>query len=516
MNRRRNALIAIGGIVLIVIAGLVVHRGQNALAVQERVVHYADFQTKLPETGVIQLPRTVTIPAGVSGNIEAIFVKAGDRVAAGRLLATIFNAQISSNVRDAEETAISAQGKTQSVAETNAVLPEQNRSSVLQAEANVVAARSQETQAQQDLVAGSQSGLGYGGTTAEEQRLSADTSLAKAATDLGEAKRTYDANKFLYDQKGLSHDALLQSQARLDEAQATYDQARRERSILGGQLTRETQVLRDRVGSAHDGVLQAEAALAAARATATESKEGDLVAAQGDAGRAVADLSYAREQASKLRIAAPFDGIVQSVAAEANDPLRPLQPGDSIVSGQALFTLAADDNFIVRTKVDEQDVADLRIGERAIVSGEDFNGAKLPGYVVSISPVAQQSQDPSNTSRQVLTTIALERRLPFLRDGMTVDVDIVTHAEKHVLVAPNDAIHKDDKGSFIFVVQGGRARRTNVTIGAQNDTDSIVKSGLHDGDTFVAEKSTEVTPDGPVKPAPTPTAGSSPTATKGE
>ena len=116
----------------------------------------------------------------------------------------------------------------------------------------------------------------------------------------------------------------------------------------------------------------------------------------------------------------------------------------------------------------------------------------------------------------MLTTIALERRLPFLRDGMTVDVDIVTHAEKHVLVVPNDALHTDERGSFIFVVQGGRARRTNVTLGAQNDTDSIVKSGLHDGDTIVAEKNTALAPDAPVKPAPTPTAGSSPTATKGE
>jgi HlyD family secretion protein len=513
MNRRRNTIIAIAAIVAIVIVGFAVRHGKTATPVQERVVHYADFQTKLPETGVVQLPRTVTIPAGVAGNMGLISVRAGDHVTAGQLLATIVNEQVASNVRDAEETAASAQGKAQSVADENAALPAQNRSSVLQAQATLVAARSSLTQAEQDLSQGSQSGLGYGGTTAEEQRLGADTTLAKAATDLREAKRTYDADSFLYDQKGLSRDALMQAQARLEQAQDTYNQASRERTILGGQLSRETQVLRDRVGSARDAVLQAEAALAAARANAAESKTGDLEAAQADAGRAQADLDFAREQASKLQIVAPFSGVVQSVAAESTDSLRPLQPGDSIVAGQELFTIAADDNFIVRTKVDEQDVADLQLGQRAIVSGEDFGNQKLAGHVLTISPIAQRSDDPSNTSRQVLTTIALDKKLPFLRDGMTVDVDIITHDQKHVLTAPSDAIRHDDKGTYILVVRDGTATRTPVKTGAQNDTDTVIASGLHDGDTIVAEKASDVEPDAVVTPAATPTPGSSPSST---
>jgi HlyD family secretion protein len=516
MNRRRNTLLVIAGVAVVIVLGLIFHHGSNPIAVQERVVHYGAFVTKLPETGVVQLPRTVSIPAGVGGNMGEIEVKAGDRVAGGMVLGSIINAQIASNVQDAQATVESAQGKAQSVAESNAVLPEQNQSSVLQAQANLVAAREQLTQAEQDLASGSQSGLGYGGTTAEEQRLSADTTLSKAATDLREAKRTYDADKDLYDQKGISRDALLQSQARFDQARVTYDQANRERSILGGQLTRESQVLSDRVGSARDAVQQAQAALSAAQASAGESHAGDLEAARADANRAETDFEFAQEQAGKLRVVAPFPGIVESVAAEPNDPLRPLQPGDSVVVGQTLFTLAADDNFIVRTKVDEQDVADLRPGQRAIVSGEDFGGRTLPGHVVSISPVAVRSDDPSNTSRQVLTTIALERRLPFLRDGMTVDVDIITHSEKHVLSAPTDAVRHDDKGTFILVVHDGRARRTAVTLGPANDTDTIVKSGLNDGDTIVSEKTTDVAPDAAVTPAPTPTPGSSPTVTTNE
>ncbi len=510
MNRRRNTLIVVSVLALIVIVGFFASRhGAAATPVREVVVHYGSFRTKLPETGVVQLPRVVTIPAAAAGNLGLIEVRAGERVAAGQLLATILNAQLVSNLHDAQDNVLAAQGKAQSVSETNGVLPEQNRSAVLQAQANVVSARSALTQARQDLVAGAQSGLGYGGQTAEEQRLAADTALTKAQTDLGEAKRTYDANQYLYAQKGVSRDLLMQSKARYDEAQATYEQARSERQILGGTLARENAVLNERVRSAQDTLRESEAALASARANASESKAGDLESAHADAERAASDLAFAQDQVDRLQVTAPFAGVIESVTSQPGDTLRPVQPGDAVTLGQALFTMAADDRYIVRTKVDEQDIAGVRVGQRAIVSGEDFGTATLGGHVVAISPVAQKSDDPSNTSRQVLTTIALDRTLPFLRDGMTVDVDVVTHDQPHVLTIPTDAVRKDDHGSYVYRADHGRAMRTVVKLGAQNDTEVVVLSGLHAGNAVVDDKAATVAPNDPVTPAPSPSAAAS-------
>jgi len=508
---RRRILIIVVVVLLVIVAGVALgHRGAQGVAVRETVVHYATFTTKLPETGVVQLPRIVIIPAGVPGNLGLISVSAGQRVSQGQLLASIINEQNSSNVRDAADAADSASGHAQSTAEVNLALPAQNRSSTVQAQAAVVAARSALEQAQQDLVAGAQSGLGYGAATAEEQRLNADTQLTKAQTDFNEAQRLFEADKYLYDQKGLSHDALLQSEAKFDEARASYEQAKSERQILGGQLTREQQVLRERLRSAQDGLRQAQAALASAQANAAESKAGDLEAARADAAHAQADLVFAQDQASRLQVRAPLDGIVESIATEATDSLRSLQPGDSVVAGQPLFTLAADEKFVVRTKVDEQDIAGVRLGQRAIVSGEDFSGATLDGVVVAISPIAQKSDDPSNTSRQIVTTIALRRKLPFLRDGMSVDVDIITRSVSHALSVPSDAVHKDGSGTYVYLDRSGHAHRSNVRTGPQNDSDTIILSGLHDGDRVVADKTTDLSENMAVKPAPSPSPGSSP------
>jgi len=503
MNRRALVvvlIVAAAAVAAVVFAAF--GRAKAAVPVREAVARRSTFVAKLAETGVVQLPHTITVPAGTAGTLASIDVAAGDRARAGEVLARIFNDQIDSNADVASASADAAGGRAESAAETNASLPKQNRSSVVAAQAAVVAARAQLTQARQDAVSGSQSGLGYGGQTAESQRLDADAAVSKAQTDLGEARRTYDANRYLFDNKGISRDTLMQSKARFDQARVTADQAEHQRQILSGTLLRERGVLRDRVRTAEDGLRQAEASLAAAQANAASSKAGDVVAASADRSRAEADLAYARTQVERLTVRAPFDGTVLSVASETGDSLRPIRPGDAIVAGQPLFTLASSDRFLVRTRVDEQDVASVAIGQRATVGGEDFGGREIPGHVVAISPVAQKADDPSNTSRQVVTTIALDRRLPFLRDGMSADVDIVTARVPSALTVPLDALRKDEHGTYVLLDRDGHALRTAVAIGAQNDTVAVVRSGLREGDTVVASKDAAIAGGTKIEPAP--------------
>ncbi len=512
MNRLVVSLIVVGALALVIVIAVVSRAGgKHAVAVRLQTVHYGTFSTTLPETGVVQHPRLLTLPAQVSGNMGIIEVKAGDRVIAGQTMATIYNPQLLSSLSDAEANAASAEGHARSATQTNAVLPVQNRSSVVQAQAAVVQARSGLSQARQDLASGQQSGLGYSGQTAEEQRLIAKATLEKAATDLREAKRTYDANVDLYAQKAVSRDILEQSKARYEQALVAQQQAQRERLIVEGTLVRQSGVLKDRVRAAEDQLRQTQAALAAAQANAAQDKYGDVEAAKADAARSEADLAFARDQVARLTIRAPLSGVVQSVASQSGDSLRPIQPGDTVTAGQALFTMSGNEGYIVRTKVDEQDIAGVRLGQRAVVSGEDFAGKKLAGHVTSISPLAQKSDDPSNTSRQVLTTIVLDQTLPYLRDGMSVDVDIVTHDRHHVLTVLVDALRKDDKNNsqYLYVVRNGKAVRTDVKLGEQNDTSVIVTSGLHDGDVVVADKNLQVLPDARVTAAPTASPGPS-------
>ncbi len=501
-NRRRNVIILIAGLVAIVAIGAFAARPRtNAISARVVTVAHTRYQTKLPETGVVQRPQTNVLTALVAGNLERIWVKPGDHVHGGQVLATISNPQLVNAEQSAHEAYLAAAGRARTAAQTNGTLPAQNRSAVIQASAALQAARSTLNQAITDQRAGAQSGLGYGGTSAAQQRAAADADVASRQTDLREAQRIADANRDLYGQKAVSRDALDQSVAKLDQARVAYQQSVRNRSETYAQIARQTPVLSDRVRADRDAVAQAEAALTAARANAAQDKSGDVQAAQADAAQRLSDWQYAAAQVGRLRITAPFAGVVQSVASETQDTLRTLQPGDTITLGQPVVTIAAEGGFIVRARVDEQDIASVRPGQRAIVSGEDLGTTTLPGHVATIGAVAQKSDDPSNTARQVATTIALDKTVPYLRDGMSVDIDIVTQDRPQVIALPTDAIRKDPAGKpYVLVLRNGKAVKRAVVTGSANDAQTIVTSGLQLGEKVVVDRNlgivdgTSVTP----------------------
>jgi HlyD family secretion protein len=211
-----------------------------------------------------------------------------------------------------------------------------------------------------------------------------------------------------------------------------------------------------------------------------------------------------QQQIAFTRITAPFDGEIQTVAAQTNDALRPLQPGDGVTAGQSLFTIAGGEGYIVRAEVDEQDIINVRLGQRANVSGQDFPGKTIVGRVAHIAPVATKSSDASSTAKQVLATIALDASPSFLKDGMTADVDILTTYVRDAIVVPNDAVSKIGSRSYVYVVKNGIARKRAIGVGKVSDTTTWVRSGLSPGDVIVTQTVVGLTDGRRVKPLASP------------
>jgi len=387
------------------------------MAVHTVTVKRGVFETKLPENGVVQRPRTATIPTLVAGNIGVINVKAGDAVSAGELLATIENPTLASN-------AASSQADYE------------------QAEASIQTAR----------------------TNSQNAQVTYHADVQTALSNLNEARRVYNADAALYANKAIARNQVDTDRAKLEQAQVQYDQAMRQEHL--GAVT----------GYSQDSVQMAEA----------------------NARKMAIVNSANQQQLAFTRITAPFDGVIQSVATQPNDQLTNLRAGDPVTAGQALFTIAASGGYTVKAQVDEQDIINVHVGQRAVVSGEDFPGKHIAGRVADISPVATKSTDASSTARQVLTTISLDSSPSYLRDGMTVDVDIVTSDVKNALLIPSDAIVSENGKQYVYVVRKGIARKTLVRTGASGDTQTIVVSGIVAGDTIVAQKTPGLTDRQPV------------------
>ena len=431
MNRTRNTIIVIGALAAIVLLAVVASRrnGDPAIPVQTKTIALTSFVVKLPENGVVMHPGTLTVPALVAGNIGNIYVKAGDRVVAGQLLATIDNPTITSNASGSQADYDSAV-------------------------ANVSAARINEQNAK----------VQYQGAVATQ----------KSALD--EARRVYDADEALLKQRAIARNQVDADKAKLDQAQVAYDQAVQQLRL--GAVS----------GYGQNSVQYAKAAADKARIVNSEDQQ----------------------QLAFTHITAPEPGIIQTVAAQPSDALRSLQPGDAVTAGQSLFTMSSNESFIVRAQVDEQDIINVELGQRANITGQDFPGKSIPGHVVRIAPVAEKSTDTSSTAKQVLTTIALDRSPAFLKDGMTADVDILTTDIPHALVVPNDAVVKDGGKSYVYTIRHGVALKQCIKVGRAGDTTTLVTSGLTAGEVIVAKNTPALANGKTVTPMPSPSPSVSP------
>lgn len=408
MKRTRNLLIIIAALAIVVaVAAFTGKRGETTLAVSTAVVQRTAFQTKLPENGVVQHPRTATVPTLVAGNLEEVYARPGDTVAAGQLLATVRNVQLESSA------ASSAADYSQAVAD-------------------IETAR----------------------INSQNARVGYEATVDTAKSNMDEAQRVYAADVALYGQKAIPRNQLDTDKAKLDQAKVQYAQAVRQLRL--GAVS----------GYGQNSVQAAEAN-----------------------ARKMAILNASNQQQLGFsRIVAPFAGVIQSVATQQGDPLTPLRAGDAVTQGQALFSIAERGNFTVKAQVDEQDVINVHPGQQALVTSEDFPGKTLVGRVASVSPVAIRSTDASSTARQVLTTIVLASSPAFLRDGMSVDVDILTTNLRNVVTVPSTAVVREGGKAFVYVVKNGKAHKNSIRTGDSNDTQTIVAAGLQPGDRVVTSK----------------------------
>jgi HlyD family secretion protein len=466
--RWRIAIIAVVVIALIVVM-VVSRRGSQAAETKTVTLKPTELSVKLPENGVLSHPLTATIAATVTSNIVRIAAREGQPVHAGDLLMKLDDRQIATSVSS-------------------------DRAAVAQAQATLSGANARlelDINAKREgQISGGLGGSSIG-LSGAAQLVQAEQTLNSARLNVQTAKEAYDGDKALYNINGLARQQLDKDKATYDEAvsnlvaaQRQYDLLKQQLRETGGQLN--TQIAADQVS---------------------------VASAQAGLDSANAALSLHAANLSDTDVRAPFDGVVQQLgsAPTSGATTTPLAPGDAVTPGMVLFTIASAGPMIVKAQVDEQDIINVKVGQRAHITGEDFPGRKLSGTVTNIAAVVLQVNAAGNSAKNVETTISLDRAYPFLRAGMSCDVDIITGKAENALVVPLSAIVDDKAKHYVYVIKLGKAVKVEVKKGLASDTDAVITSGLHSGD-VVATTNAKDLKDGETviaSPVTTPAPGSS-------
>ena len=263
-----------------------------------------------------------------------------------------------------------------------------------------------------------------------------------------------------------------QAQAALREAEARLAQASREaarrRDLFQRQLI------------AREAMEQAVQAETVARSAAEQARlaAGALAAGKPSEAAARARLATAQAQLAKTTIRAEVAGTVLTRNAE---------PGDLVQPGRILFEIARAGATEVLVPLDEKNLEVLALGQPAMCIADAYPSRPFPAEVGFIAP----SIDPQRGSVDIRLTVS---PVPdFLRQDMTVSVNVETGRRERAIVVPNDALGQvDGDRAELWRVVDGRVNRREVTLGLRGLAMTEVTGGLAAGDWILADAAAAV------------------------
>ena len=157
-------------------------------------------------------------------------------------------------------------------------------------------------------------------------------------------------------------------------------------------------------------------------------------------------------------VLAPIDGTVIQ---------RNIQPGQTFATADAILVMS--DRLAIQAQVDETDIAQIRLKQKAKVILDAYPGNTIPAHV---DKIAYDAKTVNNVTTYIVDVLP-EETPKFMLSGMTANVSFIAEAKNDVLVLPSEAIKKKPDGTSYVLRRAGN--------GQTNPLEQSVKTGISDG-----------------------------------
>jgi HlyD family secretion protein len=244
--------------------------------------------------------------------------------------------------------------------------------------------------------------------------------------------------------------------------------------------------------------------------------------------RAQAGSSQARDQLSKTTIYSPIDGTITVLNSKLGERL--VATGQFV--GTEVMRVADLSHMEGRVDVNENDVVNVKIGDKAEVKIDAYGDRKFHGNVYQIANTGKTTG--AGTQEEVTNfevKIRIEEHDVVLKPALSCTAEIQTNEVKDVVAVPMQAVtirtgdsnlspeeietkkkklaqrDKDDNNAefvneraekvaqkeereklakVVFLKKGNKAQMSKVTTGISDDTYTEIKSGIQPGDEVVS------------------------------
>jgi len=185
----------------------------------------------------------------------------------------------------------------------------------------------------------------------------------------------------------------------------------------------------------------------------------------------------AQKKLADAVIRAPVDGSVSE---------RLVQPGEFIRENTPVATIVQVNPLKLKTAIQEKHASVIRPGQVVQFDVEAFLNRKFSGKIAYVSPAVDQA------TRTFAVEALVDNADRQLKPGFFAKGVVLTHVDEQLLAIPEDAISTLAGVSTVYVIEDGKVRQQQVTLGARQNKLVEITSGLKGTETLATSNLSEL------------------------
>jgi len=195
-------------------------------------------------------------------------------------------------------------------------------------------------------------------------------------------------------------------------------------------------------------------------------------------------------QINSSTILAPVAGVVNNLNLAAGMTITSTSNSNNSASENSVSATAAqtfgkvsdpDGSLLATISLSEVDVINVKANQKVTLTFDAYDDKTFTGKVLAVDTDGSSSSGVTSYS----VTIILDSVDVEVYSNMAVTADIITDIQTDVLMLPTTAIQTFNEQSYVQMLKDDVLTNVSIEIGSANDSYTVVKSGLSEGDEVV-------------------------------
>jgi HlyD family secretion protein len=404
-------------------------------------------------TGEVTTGQDADVGAKQSGKLVAVYVKDGEIVTGGQVIARQDTTVQQAELRQALAGQSSASAQLSQAVANARIGPSKSAAAVAQAEAQLRSAQATLTKVR----AGAR----------KQERVQMDWTVKQAKTNMDVAQKDVERKQTLFEQGAIPKNQLEQAQNAYMSALTQYNAALQNQAMQNeGARPEDVSVAQQAVSSAQEQVRQAKA-----QQKLDVLYNDQVNAAQAAVQSARASVDVARQAIADAEIRAPFSGRIAG---------KPAQPGQIVGPGTTIARVVGSSGAYFEGQVPETEITKVKTGSPVTVTINALPGKSFSGHVAAINPVG------SDVGRLFNVRVSFDTISAEVSPGMFARGSITLRTIPSAIMVPATSVVQNSGRQVVFVMNGADAvKPLPVTTGLRVGDEIQITTGLAPGEKVV-------------------------------